>query len=247
MSRIYFHFDDGSNAEIYGSERAYMGILINGLAFPCFGVSKYGVGDDPILDMMPGFTRGSDIRIEDNVAMWLTSIMGENAFLLPDGDKASTWQVILNTVYAIGQPMLRLLVRLHAQCEIHCYALDEDLEGVRGAVAAGIESGLYRKGQGWEELLPKLVRPFACSYSVCSQFPNAENLDIDGDRKHDEWLELPFEDQWEQAWGALTKDDSKMLRLKDLDKDYGFGCRLTAFDIRRMADSATSGEHANVR
>lgn len=244
MSRIHFHSPSGT-ADIYGTERHYMGRLIDHLAFgvlvqsspeewigPTLPADCYLRGlmppKVPSLGWLPPFL--------DQLKVWIAH--GDRPhFVLPDGTRADAWQASLNTAMSIGSAPLRLYARLHAQCEIHCFVRGHNRAWLAHVVRQGVRDGLYRdlgghlheshKGQ-WSRLAGFLEarddEPVVCSYSVCESFPNAGVAEWEPDDEQDDqsWYDLPAEERWDLAFAGLGRRDKLELKPENFDV-YRFG------------------------
>lgn len=152
MSRIYFH-SPSETREIYGRERAWMGVLTEGTALGVLGIDRFGA-DRYLkalpLDAYPHRSRkgwddrgtGSAILLADSLRTWISGI-GQNRWRV-DGEDYDCWQLNLNTCLAIGNDALKLCARLHAQCEIHCWIDGTNRSWLAGLVRQGVQCGVMR-------------------------------------------------------------------------------------------------------
>lgn len=234
MSRIYFHSEHG-DAELRGSERAYMGMLCDDLMMAAIGDLDYA--KRWLLPLLPPSSWG-----ERDLSLYLRSTMGSK--LIVDGEAIDTFTISLNTAIAIGGAPMRLLARLHGQCEIHCWVDGPNRKWLAGVMREGRESGLYRAAQGWEAVADLLDSrddcPIVCSYSVCEQFPNFSSLPDDhalklshDDRRTDWFYDLPANEAWAACMGALRKAYSLEIRP---DHNIWFGGGHSVFTLPREVD-----------
>lgn len=252
MSRIYFHSEHGE-AEVRGSERAMAGLLTTDLTAAAFHIFETSSSPSPIRRLLPPTSyilkEEHGPRFERAFRSWLGSSFSEGYFVLPDGRQAPVFDVCLNTSNLMGSDSVRLLTRLHAQCEIHCYVEGEDRAWLAGMIEQGRSIGILRPEMGWESVA-ELLRsrddgPVVTSYSVCEQFPNAGAADwqppvVDDEEDYDAWYALPFEQRWALALAGLRRGDEGRVGLRMQPStwgDYSFGCRVDAFQIRDMADA----------
>jgi hypothetical protein len=200
MSRIYFHTQNEDEAEVHGSERAYMGHVVNLLGAALGQDSWRNSWHDEIEQHLTEYGRTMYRSRNDYPSLMhrdLSTLIGSFSdrpiFHDADGTPLDNFSLVLNTVLAIGSDAMCLLARLHAQCEIHAYVEGPHRSWMADLIQEGLDSKLYRAslrpgnvdgtrgephGQGWEELITLLRArddaPVVTSYSVCEQFPNAE-------------------------------------------------------------------------
>lgn len=182
MSRIYFHTPSG-DAEILGSERAYMGGVTDRFGTDairsCF-IEKDVLFEEYINPRHPRYLEGKRMSLTDwegPLGRRVMSTLFEDTPLFRRGDQLlDTWQVILNSCLAAGSDSIKLLARIHAQCEIHGFVEGEDRNWFADMIEAGRRDNILRGGAGWEELVIMLRsrddEPVVMSYSVCDSFPN---------------------------------------------------------------------------
>lgn len=199
MSRVYFH-TPSAEAELHGSERAWLGGLCNDIAR---GVLDVQNNHERIREFLPdrdGYTAYPHYPAPDYFArfqQWRTSAelaitgsFGEGG-LTWKGKTADAFSLVLNTAARVGGDPVKLAARIHGQCEIHCWCEGKDRAWVAEIIDKGLRDGIYRRGmrpekapgvpgelvsQGWEEVAALLRsrddEPVVMSYSVCDQFPN---------------------------------------------------------------------------
>jgi hypothetical protein len=169
MSRVYFH-TESDEAELYGSERAYAGSVCEGLAM---SVASRLPGDwcDKLRDM-------SNYKGSMEYDYWLRiTLFGSCAKRITYKDiSAEAFSVMLNTAQLLGSDYVRLLARIHGQCEIHGWIEGPDKSWVADLIAGGRKANLYRPDMGWESVETLLrdndTEPVVMSYSVCDTFPS---------------------------------------------------------------------------
>lgn len=178
----------------------------------------------------------------------------------------SVWLSQLNTAMAVGSDPVKLMARLHGQCEIHCFVEGPNRKWLADIIEQGCESGLLRCGDdprldaGWFRVMDMLRkrddRPVVCSYSVCEQFPNAAAanfplpLDEYGDPDPDAWYKLPKKERWELAMAGIRK--TGWLELKPENwANYRFGDSLdeapTAWLLHDSAIMKQNDENARCK
>lgn len=240
MSRIYFHSEHGT-AELRGSERAHMGVLCNDLMLGVIG--DLYCAKDWLIPLIPHdhHILMDRLKPESGLSSFLRGM--DSAFIV-DGKRVETWIVSLNTAWTIGGDPLRLLARLHGQCEIHCWVEGVNRKWLAGIIREGRKSGLYRENQGWEAVTNLLESrddcPVVCSYSVCEQFPNYGCLPADhplkmreDESRYDDFYELPSAEAW-QACTTGLRDQGNGLELRpDKWADFRFDDGHSIFTLPR--------------
>ena len=245
MSRIYFHSQNDDDAELRGSERAYAGILCDDLFRASLGISPYSSETDPIFSLIPQI----DLSIGPDKALrlWCSSIL-DKSFVLPDGQKVPVFDVALNTALVIGSDPIKLLARLHAQCEIHAYVEGPNREWLADIIHDGRKSSILRPNMGWEAV-EELLRlrndePVVTSYSVTERFPNRFvssfilNDDSDDD-PDDQWYALPDADRWELGLERLRQNHWLELR-PNFWCGYYFSDAHTGFRLMEIAEKGNT-------
>jgi hypothetical protein len=175
MSRIYFHSEHGT-AELSGSERAHMGTFCSSLLVASLRLDRAWSSE-------AGFYRrllppdhysqtGDDASFLRSLTTWLS--VGDGEFGV--NTKVSPFDAALNTAVAIGGDAVKLMARLHGQCEVHAYVEGANRGWLADIIEHGREDHILRSGQGWEKVV-ELLRsrsdcPVVTSYSVCMPFPN---------------------------------------------------------------------------
>lgn len=239
MSRIYFHFKN-DEIEVSGSERAHMGIII--------GDIFVGIADpdkDWLNKVIPKdhYLHSCCSSYEDAARTWLR--VGEHFEV--NGKKIDLFTCQLNTALVVGGDIIKLMARLHGQCEIFCYCLPKNFKWIKNIVALGLEKHIFRPNSGWEELIIKLGEekksPFVCSYSVSNRFPCAYYAGFTSNDENDEpckiigskierWENLSHEEQWNKHFSVL-RNSLGFLELKpDNWNTYFFSEGITIFDIK---------------
>lgn len=256
MSRIYFH-SEHATAEVYGPERAYAGNLCSGLALGVLPLDDYPSSPAPIRRLVPKSSYVHEYTghyFQSHFETWFRVGMSDAYFEL-DGARHDTFTLGLNTAYVLGGDAVKLLARLHGQCEIHVYVEGPHRAWLADIIARGRETKILRPEMGWESVIDLLRarddEPVVTSYSVCDGFPNqgiarAEGVwespalvreDADGDDEDayddDAWYDLPYEEQWRVALQALRAQNARRpLELTpEIWDTFYFGSGVTAFDV----------------
>lgn len=250
MSRIYFHSEHGT-AEVRGSERAHMGRLCGDL----FNV-MLGLDHDDDYDGHPSIYRGLLIpnhyltQTRNNFISSLKtalSVCMRDVFQIK-GKPVDIFSAQINTALRVGNDILKLIARLHGQCEIHCWVAGENREWLASIIERGVSAGLLRETEEWQSgwsSVVKLLRSrtdcaVVTSYSVCAWFPNAHvaswtpPVDSDGGENYDAWYDLPRDEQW--RLGLIGLKQKPLLEMKpDNWESYYCGDGLDAFSIMSAA------------
>lgn len=227
MSRIYFHSPSGE-AELRGSERAWMGGLVNDIALGILDPDSNNA-DQLMRLVAPGhYLHAAERAGYGWVGKWQETfrlawggIMSDGAFVWR-GHRIDAWTMNLNTALQIGADPLKLAARLHAQCEMHAWVDGPNRTWLADIINEGLKTGLFRGtlrydatptapaqevSQGWEEVAALLRsrddEPVVTSYSVCEQFPDSYNTTFDP-AKPDGWIPK----YWDQDdWDALSNHE----------------------------------------
>lgn len=230
MSRIYWH-GQHHESELLGRERAYMGLLPEGIAREVVGRSLGG--EHPIARILPsGVTLPAYKDIDYAVHIYLSGLIDDGK-LVWGGQTHNVGDLVLNTAIATGSPYLALLARLHGYCESHAWVAEKDREWLAGIIDGGRAVNIFRPDMGWESVAEHLRNgdggPVVTSYSVCDGFPSNPPRWMDEawppeqigkwdyaaltaeqkksvDDKSDSWYDIPTDEQWRIAFDALQKD-----------------------------------------
>ncbi len=243
MSSITWHTQDEGKAVICGWERAWLGRLVDGAAatfLPTFG-------DDLAPRVNPRHYLAQSTRegwLSRDVATALrveSGCDGETTTLVDlDGTPLDGFSLLLNTALATGNDAVCLAARIHAQCEIHCYVDWPNRSWMAGLIERGRETGLYRSGAGWEDLVTLLRNrergPVVASYSVTDSFPYCPEswpvpVDEDGEPDYDTWYELPDDERWALAWADISSNPDKQRELHPGNLRAPFGHSRSLIDL----------------
>ena len=230
MSAIIFHSRDGDKVEVSGSERAYIGIIVDAMNWSILSPYKMDTEKRPSplrkLFSKEHYVNTSSSRFEDVVELAIGSMNPFGNEL--DGIPFDMFEIALNTTIVMGSDPVRLLAKLHGQCELHAYVLTDHQYWMADLIIDGRESGLYRDDCGWQSVVEFLLAnkgPIVTSYSVCDSFPYMPYDEEDEDK----WYEMSNEQQWDIAFGMLRQEQTLEIcpqRLHSL-----FGEKRTAFDL----------------
>lgn len=138
VSKIYFH-SEASTVEVEGGQRAHIDLFIGDF----FGATLQCLVEDDL----PGAP--SPLRKIVNYGYWmdnfrrdmplaLRSCTHEDLRFSIDGEEHPCFDVALNTALGVGNDSLRLLARIHAQCEIHAYCMGSNRRWLAGLISKGV-------------------------------------------------------------------------------------------------------------
>lgn len=212
-------------ARVSGAERALMGQYCARSLLFALGDLNYPYQDPPwIMKHVPedSYLHESPIA---HINTWL-SIGHDNLIL--NGEEYSIFTTQLNSALAIGNDAIKLMARLHGQCEIHCFVEGKNRQWLANIIKKGLDQKIFRGNMGWDEVLELLERdsdgPVVCSYSVSDCFPNNYLAECDE--------ETPYEEQWDLCMEKLRSGEG-CLELKPNDwDDYKFGAGISGFDFK---------------
>lgn len=240
MSRITFA-SPTDDAELRGSERAYMGLLISRITTAIFDPwslepRRAALRKMTGLDMAAYDDRGGGLYFARDFETFL-AVGGDRKISV--GDRSvGVFTVCLNTAWLIGDDALKLIARLHGQCELHAWVDGPNRRWLADIITRGRASRVLRAGQGWEGVAAFLreseSEPVVTSYSVTDGFPNPYVADFDGDPE--EFYDLSRDDQWARCMAALRANDGAAygLELRPDEWSYEqfqFGDGSTAFSL----------------
>lgn len=234
MSRIYFH-TPSETVEVRGSERAYAGQLAEKLGY---SVLENVVGTGRLCELL-GILPGDDYP--RNLSLQIR--YAEEPLLVHGGKEITSWQLLLNTAMAVGNDSVKLLTRLHAQCELHGWVEGKDRNWFASLIEDGLRAGVLRPDMGWDSVVAMLgcsyTEPVVMSYSVMESFPNrfctawesppgAEDID-------EAWDCLSDEEKWTHGIAWLQLQRYRLLQWRPSGwQDMRFGHAVSAFDLDKI-------------
>jgi hypothetical protein len=256
MSRIYFHSLQ-EDAEVYGPERHMAGHICMDLlsvALGADGDTWFSEEPNPLVKLVPdghylhGY-RGAQFM--SSFRTWFR-VAGENErFKTPDGEGVSPFECALNTAAVMGSDPVKLMARLHGQCELHAYVEGPNRAWLAAIIERGRAVGIFRAEMGWESVI-ELLRarddgPVVTSYSVCDQFPNRyvaampEATDPN-DPENERFYSLPESAQWAYAVEGLRSGKAgRGLEMTPENWDsFYFGSGVNGFQLREWINKSES-------
>lgn len=242
MSGIYFHVerDDVDEVRVSGSERAYAGNVAIRLLTAALQVDHYDCKNDPLLGMCNAsyLNNKNNDRTYNDLLTWLG--VGQGYFVYR-GREVSVFDCALNTALLLGNDAIKLLARLHGQCEIHTYVEEKNRYWLADIISTGLEQNILRERMGWESvitLLRDIVQTpgaVVTSYSVTDRFPNPDiaGCETDEDEALEEtgWYSLTNSEQWRLAMLGLRQRDWLEMKPENWNT-YHFTDGVTGYDIR---------------
>lgn len=183
------------------------------------------------------------LHFESDLRTVLRAGMGEPVFQI-DGRSVDEFGLALNTAIVAGSDPVRLLVRLHGQCEIWAWVDGPHRAWMAGLIEQGLSMGVMRRhvqdgwSIGWEKVVDLLRvssdSPVVTSYSVTNDFPAEELVP---EIHEDAWWDLPYAERWDLAMAVLrAESESDPASSREMRPDhwasYRFRPGLTGFDIR---------------
>lgn len=262
MSGINFRTRTAT-ARVSGSERAYAGILCHDLLWVATGIEHTLSWPDRWHRVAAMFPDGHYIhdefaraRVPNQRGPHLGSLVRTAMSMAGDG----FLEVALNTAMLLGNDAVRLLARLHGQCEIHAWVADSDREWLAGIIEEGRATNVLRPDMGWEAVRDLLLDMNGApgnvytDYTVTDSFPSLWASDPARD-----YRQTPVFDATWEAWDALTDAERwdraeagmaarPLLRLTPNEwETYVFDTprpERTGFDIALWLNAAEPGEVA---
>jgi hypothetical protein len=237
MSRIYFHSPSG-DTELRGSERKNMGYITGNILQSSVGPIDDFNGESWLRRLLPldHWVVKSASPLKDVVGLFMRSQSETDGFVY-NGQTLPMFDLALNTALFSGSDPVKLLARLHAQCEIHCYVTGENRQWLGSIIRRGRVYNIMRADQGWEDVIDLLYsrndEPVVCSYSVCEQFPNLGCITEGHSWRNDSdaYYEASDEERWEACWKYLYSTRSDLELRPDSWGRFYFGNGLSGFDL----------------
>lgn len=257
MSSLFFH-SKNDKVTLYGSERAYMGLIINNLMLSVIG--------DPLSAeswLRPLFPEQHYLKRLDRFsfarsAPTVLRVSYDLKLMLPDIGSIDVWIMALNTAMVAGGDELKLFARLHGQCEVHCWITGfHDKQWLAKIIRSGLRKGIMRKNQNWEKVVAFLLTTgndtVVCSYSVCESFPNTSCLPkshplalrTDDERYYD-FNAIPEDERWNLCTQGLIEKGGGLQITQNEWNNYLFGPGISAFDLHDLATKASSHHRERV-
>lgn len=252
MSYIYFHSPEG-RAKVRGSERLYMAHLTSRLLVATLSMSETrGEGFGDIIDFIPKGHYLLDCYRECGNNLYNPTFLDRfKTWIHAESDgifevsvfKASVFETKLNTAYVLANDVIKLMSRLHGQCELHCYVEAKNRKWLSGIITKGLKGSILRNNQGWKSVIQLLESgsqtPVVCSYSVSYGFPNTyvagvvspgEYMD---DSRESAWYDLSEVERWDLAIQGIRSENGLELKPEGWE-DFYFGYGWDAFKVNEI-------------
>ena len=230
MSSINFRAH-GATARVSGAERAQAGVLTQNLMMSVLDmVLEY----DSVLSgahLVPDWAQKDAATFR---FWWMCSPL-RNAEVSANGKHFHMLDVSLNTSLMLGSDPVRLLARIHGQCELHCWVDGEHAVWLATIIRSGLKHRIMRSEMGWDdviELLESKPDIVVLDYSVCDRFPNPIVAQWESPQGNDwdAWYSLSEDEQWRLSIQEIRK--RKDLQLSpDTWSDFCFADGYTAMDL----------------
>lgn len=246
MSSIAFSSPNGS-ARLRGPERAHADQLTKRMAIAAIdydGLPSWTGGKhDPLIDMALdydftiGFERwlrwGDGFRIPDDPTL-LAKLPQTLQDKVEPGMRVPMFGMILNTALVGGSDPVKLLARLHGQCEANAWIDGPNRAWLAEIAREGLASCILRTDMGWDDVIAFLEssqdEPVVTSFSVTRGFPYQPG-NFKSEKK---WYKLSAGERWKLALDDL-KANPWMEIKPDNWKTYYFDYGVNAHEIRLIA------------
>lgn len=265
MSSVAFHSLDSETVRVGGAERAMASSLCTRILHGVLNYDSFPKLDDAPLDRLVRLVKnGHYIRdyamrgdVNGTVNALRTALGGFGDCLAWNGHDVSEFSLALNTALVVGSDPMRLLARMHGQCEIHGWVAGGNRWWLSDIIEEGTTSGVIRTAyqtqyENWPGVVAMLrvtsQTPVVMSYSVTNSFPNfalvsghdfeetpwgrmTEEQQADMERRMEAFDALDPVEQWNQAFAALTSADNGLEMKPENWKTFRFTHKLSAFDL----------------
>lgn len=250
MSKIYFHNMHREVVEVSGSERYYAGRLCSDLLLASLSINADRLPTDPLLLKCVDKRSAREVLAQHSlIDMYNTFTLflrtGSMSFHYDDRELSSdttAFDASLNTALAIGSDPVKLIARLHGQCELHTYVEEHNRAWLARIIQQGIGMGVLRGGMGWNFVEALLWQtevfpgPVVASFSGTSSFPDVEMVELGAGEQEAAFYELPEPEQWRLCMGTLRTDPSLELKPENWH-DFRFTNGITGFDLRASVET----------
>ncbi len=218
MSAVYFTAKN-KEATLYGSERAYAGLTCTRLFEHSLDMSLPNNADWREM-LRPILGPDTYARTREDAIRSLSSLMTHHVEYVMGEQEASLFGTTLNTTLAMGSDAVKLLARVHGQCELHGWVAEDNAPWLSDIIAEGLDTGVLRPAKGWdkvEELLRDPGSDVVMSYSVTDSFPSVYFLSEDDDEEMDEMEDLyepPHDELWSRCLAKLKSEEFESWQLE---------------------------------
>lgn len=258
MSRVYFHSPSGQ-VDVSGRVRfqgdVYSRDFTRGLLDlankPSLSGHKLGEwflgrvrvrSSRQVVPLVPPGASEQDLRFAVSAALGGGGF-GEVTFFEHDGQEHEVWSLCMNTGLRAFDDPLRLSIRLHGQCELHCWVDGRNREWLAKIVEAGLAAGVYNAEDRWGPVVAFLRsradEPVVTSYSVTEPFPNLESVGLSYQEEREAenesaWSKLTNEERWSRGMAWLRGKHGGLELKPDDFQSYFFNTGMDAFQVRKI-------------
>lgn len=209
MSGITFESKSRS-VSVRGSERFYAGYVTGHLTSVFLDI---GSNKELLVKAIPAFhhLRTMDINSPQWDSSFEASFYHGSLNLEVGGKKINGFHLSLNTASAIGDDAVKMLARIHAQCEIHGFVAGNNRAWMADILAKGSVE-VFRPDSGWAEVVELLREsddgPVVMSYSITDDFLSTASVEWVSDRFSEQDIEDPdaFNENGYTAWQQAEED-----------------------------------------
>lgn len=146
MSAVYFH-TPSETVSISGSERAYFGWLCHSINESVLELETDSASSPHwIREWLPAdhySLRLTGRQFAQQVGVALRAGCGIRE-LSREGKSTSPFALALNTALVAGSEPVRIAVRIHGQCEAHCWVDGQHRNWMANVFREGLRTGVYR-------------------------------------------------------------------------------------------------------
>lgn len=220
MGAITFESKERS-VKVSGSERFYAGYVTERLTSAFLDIEG---NKELLLKAVPAshHLRSMEINSHQWAKNFELALYHGNLKLNINGKNFNGFNLALNTASAVGDDAVKMLARIHAQCEIHGFVSGKNRQWMANIIDnAAIE--VFRPNSGWVEVVELLREsedgPVVMSYSVTEDFLSTIGYEWVSDTfsKQDVADEEAVNENGYTAWDQAQED------WYDLDRDTKWG------------------------
>ncbi|MFF3848024.1 hypothetical protein [Streptomyces sp. NPDC002328] len=259
MSRVYFR-SPTRTAELRGSERAWLGSLVNDIAIGVLDLRDLSrverlrqlIHPDHYMAKRPTEGHG---WLNDWASIYATAFAvgwDRSAPLIQyHGKQIDQFSLALNTAALLGSDQIKLAARLHGACEIHTWVDGPNRAWLADILQAGLDGGVYRRGihyaaepdhgrpeplwvpQGWEDVVALLRE--RDDEPVVTSYSVTDSFPNSG---VGDWMP-PWPDAVPRDWNALNEQQKRERGERQdawYDLDAGERWRISMGGLRASSD-----------
>lgn len=133
--------------------------------------------------------------------------------MLPEHQREPFSILAMNACLRLRSEVLTLLVRIHGQCEVHCWIEGANRAWIAGLIEQALQCNLFRQGVWWDEVVAFLrandTEPVFLSYSGASTWPSFHLARQAYQVTEEAWDQLPPAERWKMAEAALRHESAQ--------------------------------------